>query len=238
MEHRRGDSITLPTPTGPRAKTILGVYFDYASNQGTILLDFAQYQRDFQDTSAARAPLGVSLHLKPGADPEVTRRRLLDQIGPHRSVYVVTNDRVRQEALRIFESTFAITYVLQSIAILIAGTSVITTLVRLIHERQKEIGLLSLVGASRRQIQTMIVLEATMIGAVSQLLGVAVGILLSIVLIFVINVQSFGWTIQFHLPLLFLLQSTVAIVLAAALFGLYPARKASGMDSLSTVREG
>lgn len=232
-----GDSLTLPTPTGPRTKKILAVYFDYASNQGTILLDFAQYKRDFQDQSAARAPLGVSLHLRPGADPETTRQRLLDKLGPQRSIYVVTNDRVRREALSIFESTFAITYVLQSIAILIAGTSVVTTLVRLIHERQREIGLLSLLGASRRQIQTMIVLEATMIGAVSQLLGIAVGIILSVVLIYVINVQSFGWTIQFHLPLLFLLQSTGAIVLAAALFGLYPARKASGMDALSTVRD-
>ena len=83
----------------------------------------------------------------------------------------------------------------------------------------------------------MILVEATLIGTISQLIGIAVGIVLAMVLIFVINVQSFGWTIQFHVPFLFLLQSTAIIAAASALFGTFPARRAAGVDALHTVRE-
>ena len=76
-----------------------------------------------------------------------------------------------------------------------------------------------------------------MIGGVSQLIGIFVGMLLALVLIYVINVQSFGWTIQFHLPLPFIIQSTLLVVLASGLFGLYPAIRGASVDALQTVRE-
>ncbi len=78
------------------------------------------------------------------------------------------------------------------------------TLVTLILERRRELATLRLVGADLRQIRRMIVIEAGMLGAVSQALGVVAGLALSVVLIYVINVQSFGWTIQFHVPAAFL----------------------------------
>jgi len=83
----------------------------------------------------------------------------------------------------------------------------------------------------------MVVIEAVLIGSTSQIIGLVIGVLLSVVLIYVINVQSFGWTIQFHLPVMFLLQSTVFILLATAVAGLYPASRASGIDAVRFVRE-
>ena len=78
------------------------------------------------------------------------------------------------------------------------------TLLTLVLERRRELSLLRLTGADRRQVRRMVMIEAAMIGAVSQGIGLVVGFALSLVLIYVINVQSFGWTIQFHLPLAFL----------------------------------
>jgi putative ABC transport system permease protein len=98
--------------------------------------------------------------------------------------------------------------------------------VTLILEREREFSILRLVGADRRQVRRMVVGEAVLIGAVSQGIGLIVGLALSLVLIYVITVQSFGWTIQFHLPLAFLAQSSLAIVIATAVAGLYPARRA------------
>ena len=100
------------------------------------------------------------------------------------------------------------------------------TLLTLILEREREFAILRLVGTGRRQIRRMVVGEAVLIGVVGQGIGLAVGFALSLVLIYVINVQSFGWTIQFHLPLGFLLQSSALMIVAAALAGLYPARRA------------
>ena len=119
----------------------------------------------------------------------------------------------------------------------VAGLGVASTLITLIYQRQKDMGLLSLVGATCRQVRQMIVFEAVILGGVSQLIGIFVGTLLALVLIYVINVQSFGWTIQLHLPIQFMVQSTVLVLAASGLFGLYPAIRATGLDALRTVRE-
>jgi putative ABC transport system permease protein len=75
----------------------------------------------------------------------------------------------------------------------------------------------------------MVVIEAGLIGLVSQALGLLAGLGLALILIYVINVQSFGWTIQFHLPVAFLIQSSVALFLATALAGMLPARMAAAV---------
>jgi putative ABC transport system permease protein len=82
-----------------------------------------------------------------------------------------------------------------------------------------------------------VVIEAALMGGVSQSIGLAVGLLLSLVLIYVINVQSFGWTIQFHVPVGFLAQSSALILIATALSGLYPARRASQLHTAEQVGE-
>ena len=87
--------------------------------------------------------------------------------------------------------------------------------------------MLRLVGAGRPQIRRMVVIEAAILGILGQGVGLVVGVVLSLILIYVINVQSFGWTIQFHLPLGFLAQSTLLVAVATALAGLYPARVAT-----------
>ena len=129
--------------------------------------------------------------------------------------------------LRIFDSTFAITYALELIAIVVAMLGVAGTLLTLVLERRRELSLLRLTGADRHQVRKMVIIEAALIGAVSQGIGLVMGFALSLVLIYVINVQSFGWTIQFHLPTAFLIQSSIAVIVATAVAGIYPARRAA-----------
>ncbi len=118
----------------------------------------------------------------------------------HRA-FIFSNQTLRGEILVVFDSTFAITYALELIAIAVAMLGVAGTLLTLVLERRRELSLLRLTGADRRQVRRMVIIEAALIGAVSQGIGLAVGFALSMVLIYVINVQSFGWTIQFHMPL-------------------------------------
>ena len=141
-------------------------------------------------------------------------------------MFITTNAALRATVLRIFDATFAITYALEVIAIGVSLFGMAATLLTLVLERRREIAMLRLVGADSRQLRRLIVIEAGVLGAVTQAVGLVVGLALSLILIYVINVQSFGWTIQFHLPVGFLAQATVAIVAAAALAGLYPARLA------------
>jgi putative ABC transport system permease protein len=218
-----GDMVPIRTRDGAHMFRIAAVYYDYSNDRGVAMMDRGTFDRHFGDV----APSGLSVYLKEGVDAEEARARLLRSIGDAHRVVINTNQSLRTEILRIFDSTFSITYALEFIAILVAILGVWGTLLTLILEREREFHVLRLIGAGRRQIRRMVVGEAVLIGAISQGVGVVVGLLLSLVLIYVVNVQSFGWTIQFHLPRAFLVQSSLAMVAATGLAGLHPARRAA-----------
>ncbi len=228
-----GDSIPLATPKGEASFRINAVYYDYSSDRGIIVMDRATFTRYWPEPQST----SLTVYLRDGANPDAVRDELLRQLGDDYRVLIYTNAAIRQEVLRIFDSTFSITYALEVIAIFVAILGVATTLLTLILERKREIAMLRLVGADRRQIRKMVVIEAGLMGLVSQSIGLAVGLLLSMLLMYVINVQSFGWTIQFHLPLGFLIQSSILILIATALSGIYPARRASQLHAAEQVSE-
>jgi putative ABC transport system permease protein len=235
LKHGRavGDTLLVPTPAGPRAFRIAAVFFDYSNDRGVLLMDAPTFARHFGDLR----PAGLAVYLRRGSTPEQVRAQLASALPPGSRVYIYTNGGLRGEVLRIFDATFAITYALELIAIAVAIMGVAGTLLTLVIERRKELAVLRLIGADRSQVRRMVVLEGAMLGAVSQVIGLGVGILLSLVLIYVINVQSFGWTIQFRLPWWFLAQMSLLVLVATALSGLYPAYRASRMHASEQVTE-
>jgi putative ABC transport system permease protein len=226
-----GDMVRLPTPHGPHPFQVSAVYFDYSTDRGVVVMDRSTFTRHFGDLP----PTSLSVYLKPGADPDMVRERLLDRLGEAHRVFIHTNSSLRREVLRIFDSTFAITYGLEAIAILVAILGVTGTLITLIIERRRELAVLRLIGADLRQIRRMIMFESGFLGIVGQLLGLISGFALALILIYVVNVQSFGWTIQFHVPLWFLVQSSLLIIVCSAAAGLYPARFAAGFTPVEDV---
>jgi len=143
---------------------------------------------------------------------------------------------LRNEILNIFDQTFAITYSLEFIAILVAILGIINSLNALIIERQRDIGILRAVGGFRKQIERTILIEAGMIGFFSHLLGLLCGFLLSLLLIHVINKQSFGWTIQFSIPFWSLMGFFALVMVASVLAGFIPARRAAKMNAVESLR--
>ncbi len=222
---RDGDTVTVDTPRGPRPFAVLAVYYDYSVDRGAIVMDRGTFRKYWGDW----APTRLAVYLREGGDVERVRQEILDSLDQGQQAFIYTNRALRQEVLRIFDSTFAITYALEIIAIAVAMLGVAGTLLTLVIERRRELTTLRLVGADRRQVRRMVVIEAALIGAASQTIGLVVGLALSLVLIYVVNVQSFGWTIQFRLPAAFLLQASIAVVLATALAGIYPAHRAAAL---------
>lgn len=218
-----GSVIRLSTRQGEVPFTVAAVYYDYALDRGIVVMDrpvFARYFGDLPPTSAAA-------YLREGADPERVRSEILAAMDEGHRAFVYTNRALRAEVLRIFDSTFAITYALELIAIAVAMLGVAGTLLTLVLERRRELTMLRLIGALKRQVQRVVVTEAALIGATSMAIGLVVGVALSVLLVYVINVQSFGWTIQFRVPVLFLAQVSLAVVAATAVAGFYPARRAT-----------
>ena len=140
------------------------VYYDYAVDRGVIVMDRATFVRHFGDLT----PTGIAAYLKPGADPEQVRGEMLEGLDEGHRAFIYTNATLRAEVLRIFDSTFAITYALEIIAIVVAMLGVAATLLTLVLERRRELSMLRLIGADRRQVQRVVVIEAALIGAVSQ----------------------------------------------------------------------
>lgn len=217
---REGDRITLNTPkAGPREFTIAALFYDYSSDSGTITMN----QREFERWFGSSLPTHAAIYLKPGRDAEKVREELMGQLDGLGLVSLFTNAGLRAEVMRIFDSTFAITWALEVIAIVVAMAGVAATMLTLVLERREELRLLRIAGAEAGQVRRTIVIESGLLGLVSQVLGLAVGILLSLVLIHVINPQSFGWSIRFHTPWAFLIGSTVLALVATMLAGLWPA---------------
>lgn len=228
-----GDELRLMTPKGEVSFQVAAVYYDYSSDRGIAVMDRATFARYWREPR----PTSLTVYLREGADADAVRDEIVRALGARFEVLIYTTAAIRREVLRIFDSTFAITYALEVIAIFVAIMGVASTLLTLILERRREIVMLRLIGADRRQVRKMVVIEAALMGGVSQAVGLVVGVLLSLVLIYVINVQSFGWTIQFHLPVWFLAQSSALILMATALAGIYPARRAAQLHVAEQVGE-
>jgi putative ABC transport system permease protein len=228
-----GDSLRLETPAGQKSFRIAAVYYDYTTDRGVVVMDSGTFARYY----GASRPISLAIYLQPGASPEAVREAMLRALGDEHRVFIHTNGTLRREVLRIFDSTFAITYALEAIAIAVAIMGVAGTLFTLILERRRDLTILRLVGAGRRQVRRMVLVEAGVIGLVSQALGLAAGVGLALILIYVVNVQSFGWTIQFHVPLVFLLQMTIVMTVATSLAGVYPARLASAVQPVERTAE-
>ncbi len=222
-----GQRISIPTPSGVRSFRVAAVYFDYSTDRGIVAMDRSTFTRYFGDLR----PTSLSVYLRPGRDSGRVRDRLLAELGPTHRVFIHTNASLRAEVLRIFDATFAITYGLEAIAIIVALLGITATLLTLVIERRDELILLRLVGAGPAQMRRMIVIESGLLGLAGQALGLAAGLVLSLILIYVINVQSFGWTIQFHVPIAFLVQAAALLLVTTMLAGAVPARLIARLET-------
>ena len=138
------------------------------------------------------------------------------------AVEVLNNREVRGEVLAVFERTFAVTVALQLISSIVAGIAVVTVLTALIHERRRELAVVRVLGGSRRQLFGLVIGEALLLGLAGTLGGLLVGLVVGYVLVAVVNVQSFGWSLQFVTPAS-LYWTVLAVLPACLIAGLFPA---------------
>ncbi len=228
---RPGDAIALDTPAGHTSLRVAAIVSDYSSDAGIVFVDAATFARLFGDTTVN----SVAVYARAGADLATVRSAVIRAAAPQR-VVVETTRELRALVTTIFDRTFAITYALYGIALTIALLGVVGTLFALVLERRREIGILRYVGLSRAGVRTMILYEAGAVGAFGAAYGTAVGLVLALLLIFVIDRQSFGWIIGLHVPWGTLAEGLALVLCAALLGGLYPARVAARIRADEAVR--
>jgi putative ABC transport system permease protein len=229
---RAGDQITLPLGDKRASFRIADVYYDYSSERGSILMDRNVMLRYLPDPAASN----LAIYVDPKASFEQVRAEIEHAAAGHR-VLMFTNRDLRAEALRVFDRTFAITYALEAIAVIVAIMGVAGALLALVIDRRRELGLLRFLGAATNQMRKLILIESGLIGLLANVAGIALGFALSLILIYVINKQSFGWTIRFHWPVAVLLGALTTVFAATVLSGLYPARVAVQLNPIEVVHD-
>jgi putative ABC transport system permease protein len=229
---KKGDSLTLALGGQKGSFRVADVYHDYSSERGNILMDRQTLLRYLPDP----APSNLAIYVSPGASLETVRHEV-ERTAASQRVLLFSNRDLRGEAIRIFDRTFAITYALEAVAILVAVMGIAGALLALVIDRRRELGLLHFLGAAKNQIRKLILVEAGLLGLLANIAGLTLGFALSLVLIFVINKQSFGWTIRFHWPVEILLAAITIVYVATVLAGLYPAQVAVQLNPIEVVHE-
>jgi len=232
-----GSKFSIMTPGGLAMVAVEGIFYDYATDGGKMVMDRTWYQKKWHDDRVTVFPI----YLVSGADAERVRQSIVTQIAGLDGVavppLVIRNHELRKEILDIFDRTFLLTYVLEAIAVLVAVLGIVNTLVTAVLERRREFATLRAIGASTRQVERLVLWEAAYLGFIGAVLGVVGGLLLALLLIHVINKQSFGWTIQMTVPGGLILQAVALALTAALVAGYFPARWAARQPVVEGLRE-
>ncbi len=237
LAHRAGISvpggqIELYTESGWRAFPIVGVFYDYASSEGTVLMALSVYRQNWQD----QALTALALRLQPGVDADQLSRDLQDHLENAQQLIIRPNRALRQNVLEVFDRTFAITVALRLLATVVAFIGVLNALLLLQLEKQREVGILRALGLTGQQLWQLVMVETGLMGLAAGLLAIPTGYVLALILVYIINLRSFGWTLQMAVHPQTFLQALAIALLAALLAGVYPALQMTHMAAAEAIR--
>jgi putative ABC transport system permease protein len=232
---RPGDRIVLPIAGVAPRVFVAGVWRDYARQYGAIAIDGAAYTRLTGDAARASASVAVT----PGSSEDAVARSVRAALPPTVAMHatIAKPREIRARALAVFDRSFAITYLLEAVAIVVGLAGVAATISAQTLARTKEFGMLRHVGVRRIQVSSMLATEGALLGAVGGVAGIGLGLGMSQVLIHVVNPQSFHWTMETRLPWALFLAVAAVLVIAAAGAALLAGRRALSAEAIRAVRE-
>lgn len=227
-----GTALTLYTDQGAHSFPIVGVVYDYGSDQGVVLMSLDVYRQYFQDGGVT----SLAVYREEGQDltalVQDLRQRLAEQ-----QLQIQPNAMLRQGAMQVFDRTFAITSALRLLAILVAFIGVLSALLSLQLERARELGVLRATGLTVGQMWRLILLETGLMGLVAGILAMPTGLALASILVYIINRRSFGWSIQLQAAPEFFVQAVAIAVIAALIAGVYPSLRLGKMAPAQALRQ-
>jgi putative ABC transport system permease protein len=235
---RRGQPLQLLEPAlGPGPFFVAGVWRDYVRQTGAVIVEQADYQRLTGDTRVNDLQLWLAPGASAGEAQAAVRALVRETTGDAALVELASAADVRGASLRIFDRSFAVTYWLQAVAIAIGLFGVAASFSAQVLARRKEFGLLAHLGLTRRQVLAVVAGEGAAWTLIGALAGLVLGLAVAVVLVHVVNPQSFHWTMDLLVPWLRLLALCAAVVAAGTLTAWLAGRAAAGRDAVLAVKE-
>jgi len=228
-----GDVLDLPLAGALYPLQVAGIWRDYGRSEGAIVVDRDWYAAVTGDRSATQA----ALWLEPGVPAERVEAQVRRLVPRGDALQVFTGLALKQLSMQYFDRAFAVTYVLEAVAVVIGLVGVSFAFGAQALARRAEFGMLRHIGMLRRQVVRMLAGEGVVLGALGVAYGLLLGFVLSLVLVYVINRQSFNWSIDLEVPWLQLAGVAAVLVAAAGLTAMFSGRAATGVSAVRAVRE-
>ncbi len=220
---RVGDALIIDTPLGSRAHRVMGIFRDYGSERGRLLLDRGYYSRVWGPARTSNLALTLSAPAML-SEVQAQAQTLVQPWG----LQVLASRDIRARSLDIFDRTFTVTEVVRMLAVLVTAIGILAAFMALRLERRREMAVLRAMGMTPGQLWRLTLWETGILGSIGGLLALPLGIGLAYGLVYIINIKSFGWSMDLLTPPSYLLQSWLLALGAALLAGIYPAWKTAG----------
>jgi putative ABC transport system permease protein len=226
---------TFDLPLGGRSVSVVvkGVWRDYERAGGAVVIPrevFVEYTGDMRATTAA-------LWLERGVSADALSESIRTAMQRSGDYEIAVPREIRRLSLRLFDRTFAVTYLLEAVAVLIGLFGISASTSSQVLARRGEFGMLRHLGVTRGEVGRMLAFEGAALGGLGVAIGLVVGGLVSLVLVYVVNRQSFHWTMDVHVPWLLLAVLSVVLVAASAVTSVLSGRQAMGADVVRAVKE-
>lgn len=227
-----GDAVMLRTDSGARNFRIVGIYYDYGSDEGRITIARRTYDRHWRDPEVT----SMGLYASAGTNLEDLLARVRAAVH-EQAIWIRSNRGLRAASIEIFDRTFAITAVLRVLATLVAFIGVLSALMALQLERARELAVLRATGLTPAQAWRLLGAESGLMGLAAGILAVPLGLALASALVLVINRRSFGWSLDVFVDPAILLEGIALAMVAAILASLYPAQRMASAPPALALRE-
>jgi len=228
-----GAALVLHTDGGEHAFPVAAVFRDYGSEHGAVVMARATYDRHWDDPAVST----VGVYAEEGVDREALIDTVRAAIAGEQQLVVRATGAIKSASMAVFDRTFTITSVLRGLAMIIAFVGILSALMALELERTREIAVLRAQGLTPRQVWQLVQTQTGVMGLIAGLLSIPVGLAMALVLIMVINLRAFGWSMDVHVDPTILVQSLLLAVVAASIAGVYPAFRMARISPAGALRE-
>ena len=217
------DTFDILTDTGLKSFTVRGIYYDYSSTSGIAMVSKQVYDNYWNNSKVT----SLALYLNDSQNSEVVFNKLLDRFDTDWDLQIISSKKLNNASMEIFDKTFEITFVLRSISLIVAFIGILGAISAIILSRAREFSILKSIGFTNNQLRTIIGNQTFIIGVISGLISIPLGIIITNLLIQIINKQSFGWSIPMQLLPSVFVEGIMVAILSSVLASIYPSIKIS-----------
>ena len=217
------DSFDILTDKGLKSFNVRGIYYDYSSTSGIAMVSKQVYDNYWNDSKVT----SLALYLNDPEKSESVSNELLDKLDTDWDLQIISSKKLNDASMEIFDKTFEITFVLRSISLIVAFIGILGAISAIILSRAREFSILKSIGFTNNQLRSIIGNQTLIIGIISGLISIPLGIIITNLLIQIINKQSFGWSIPMQLLPSVFIEGIIVAILSAVLASIYPSVKIS-----------